>query len=70
MTLVQDIAKELFSMFLCDARLTGAIVALVLLAEGLILRLDVDPLIGGATLLFGCLIILVDAAARETRHRQ
>lgn len=69
MTLLRDIAKELLGMFLADARLTGAILALVLLVAGLILSLGVDPLVGGGTLLVGCLAILVEAAVRETRRR-
>ncbi len=70
MTLLRDIAKELLGMFLADARLTGAILALVLLVAGLVSSLGVELLIGGGTLLVGCLAILVEAAVREARHRR
>lgn len=70
MTLVRDIANELLGMFLADARLTCAILALVLLVAGLILGLGVARLIGGGALLAGCLAVLVEAAVRETRRRR
>jgi hypothetical protein len=70
MTLLRDIVNELISMFLADARLTSAILALVLIVAGLTLSLGVEPLIGGGTLLVGCHVILVEAAVRETRRRR
>lgn len=70
MTLLRDIARTLLGMFLTDARLTIAILALVTLVAGLILNLGVDPLVGGGVLLVGCLAILVEAAARESRRRK
>lgn len=70
MTLVRDIASELLGMFLADARLSHAIVALVLLVAGLVRFAGVEPLIGGALLLAGSLLILVEAAAREARNRK
>ena len=69
MSLLRDIAHELLGMFLADFRLTVAILALVLLVAGLIFSLGVQPLIGGSVLLAGCLVILVEAAVRETRRR-
>lgn len=70
MTLLRDIAKELIGMFLADARLTGGILALVLLVAGLISSLGMKPPIGGATLLAGCLAILIESCVRETRRRK
>jgi len=70
MTLLRDIAQTLLGMFLTDARLTIAILALVALVAGLILKLGVDSLVGGGILLAGCLVILVEAAVRETRRRK
>jgi hypothetical protein len=69
MILLRDIARTLLGMFLADARLTIAILVLVTLVAGLILILGVDSLVGGSVLLAGCLIILVEAAVRETRRR-
>jgi hypothetical protein len=70
MTLLRDIANGLVGMFLADARLSGAIVALVLVVAALTLAFDVEPLIGGAILLAGCLLILVEAALRDARRRR
>jgi len=70
MSLLRDVAHELLGMFLTDARLTVAILALVALVAGLILKLGVDSLVSGGILLAGCLGILVEAAVRETRRRR
>ncbi len=70
MTLLRDIASELFGMFLADARLSAAIAALVLFVAGLTRSLAVEPLIAGGALLVGCLAILVEAAFREARRRR
>lgn len=69
MTLLLDIARELVSMFLADARLTGGIIVLVALVAGLTEGHVVRPLLGGAVLLFGCLGILVTTAWGESRRR-
>jgi hypothetical protein len=69
MTLLREIVGELVGMFVADARLTGAILALVSIVAGLILWVDMRPLIGGAGLLAGSLLILVEAACREARGR-
>ncbi len=70
MTLIRDIAFELVGMFLADARLTGAILVLVGFVVGLRLGLGVEPIIGGGVLLIGCLAILIESAARETRNHR
>jgi Flp pilus assembly protein TadB len=70
MTLLREIAGELIGMFMADARLTLAILALVALVAGLILALGVDPLLAGGALLVGCHLILVEAALREARRRR
>ena len=69
MSILMEVARELLGMFLADARLTVATLALVALAAGLI-ALQVAPLAAGALLLLGCLAILVEAAAREARRRR
>ena len=70
MPLVREIAAGLIGMFLADARLTLAVLALVALVAALILALGINPLIGGGTLLAGCHLILVEAAVREARRRR
>lgn len=67
MTLLRDIVGELVGMFVADARLTGAILALVSIMAGLVLWAGLPPLLGGAGLLAGSLLILVEAACREAR---
>lgn len=69
MTLLADIAKGLVGMFLADARLSGAVLALVLVVVVLTKVLELEPLIGGGVLLAGCLAILAAAAYREARRR-
>lgn len=68
MTLLHDIVREIVAMFLADARLSAAVLALVLLVAALTLGLGVRPLAAGAVLLLGCLVVLVEAAWRETRR--
>ncbi len=70
MTLVREIAGELIGMFMADARLTLAVLALVAITAGLILVLGVNPLLAGGALLVGCHLILVEAAVREGRRRR
>lgn len=71
MTLLRDIASELLGMFLADARLSVAILLLVLVVAALVDGMGLGPLIGGAALLVGCIAILVEAAVRESRrHRR
>jgi len=70
MTLLRDVAAELVGMFLADARLSAAILALVLLAAGLVRALGAAPLVAGGLLLGGSLAILVEAAVREARRQR
>lgn len=69
MSLLREIAAELLKMFLADARLTGAV---LLLVGVVVLLVDVgnrNPLIGGAVLVAGCLLILVATTAIGARRR-
>jgi len=67
MSILGEVVKELFGMFIADIVLTVAILALVLFVAGLIRGLGVEPLVGGAVLLAGCIAILVAVAARDAR---
>jgi hypothetical protein len=69
MSIVGDVFKELFAMFLGDATLALATLFLVAVVGGLVVALRVEPLVGGGVLLLGCLVILVAAAGREARAR-
>lgn len=70
MTVIADVFKELFGMFVADFRLTAAVLALVaLVAAWLALVPDVDPLLPGLALLAGCLVIIVSITALHARRR-
>jgi hypothetical protein len=68
MSILVDVAKELFGMFLADAKLTAATLVLVAIVAALLAG-QVEPLVGGAVLLLGCLALLIEATVREARHR-
>jgi hypothetical protein len=70
MKLIGEIAKELFAMFLADARLTANAIVLVALVGGLLVWLEIDSVFGGALLLIGSLVIVAEAAVREARRRR
>lgn len=71
MNLLRDIVSELLSMFLADAKMSGAILFLVATVAYLVDVIEFfAPLIGGVALLAGCLSILVGVTAIEARHRQ
>ena len=69
MTIVRDVLDALVGMFLGDARLSAAILAVVAVAAGLIDLAPVNPLIGGGVLLFGCLAVVVATVWRAARRR-
>jgi uncharacterized membrane protein (DUF4010 family) len=69
MSIIGDVFKELFAMFLADVRLTFATLFLVAIVGGLVHGLEVEPLLAGTVLLLGCLGILVGTAIREARDR-
>lgn len=69
MTILKDVLAELFGMFVSDARLTAAVLAVVAVAAGLIGPGGVPPLIGGGVLLIGCLAVLLGAVARAARRK-
>ncbi len=68
MNIIGDVFKELYSMFMADAALSGAILALVA-AIAAVDGLGLDHRIGGAALIAGCLAIIVVVTAREARRR-
>jgi preprotein translocase subunit SecY len=70
MTLLRDVIVELVGMFVADARLSGAILALVAVAAILVRVAGAEPLIGGVVLFGGSLLILIEAAVREARRRR
>lgn len=69
MTIIADVLKELVSMFVADARLTAAILALVaLVAAWVEWAPGVHPMLPGFALLAGCLLIIVSITAAHARR--
>ena len=69
MTIISDVLKELFSMFVTDARLSLAILLLVATVAILVAAFPAEPAFGGGLLLFGSVAILIKAVRREARTR-
>lgn len=69
MNILKDVLSELFSMFVADARLTVAILAMVAVASGFIKATNLPPVVGGVFLLFGCIAVLFVSVRREAIHR-
>lgn len=70
MHIIKDVAVELFGMFVADARLTAAVLGLVLGVAALLHVAGVAPLLGGIVLLVGCMLVLGEAVLREARRRR
>ncbi len=67
MTLLKELAVELFGMFVGERRLTVAVLAIVAAAGSLVNFTDFNSLVGGALLLFGCLVLLIESVCRSAR---
>lgn len=70
MSVLKDVLSELFSMFVADARLTMAILAVVAVVAFLIHGAGVSTTAAGVVLLLACLAVLVEAVLREARNRR
>ncbi len=62
MSIFLQVLKDLVGMFMADARMTTAILALVALVALLINKAVVAPLTGGWILLAGCVLLLIASA--------
>jgi hypothetical protein len=67
MTMLRDIVAELIGMFVGEKRLTVAVLAIVAVAGSLVDFTDLNSLVGGAFLLFGCLVLLIESVCRSAR---
>jgi len=67
MTLLKEFAAELIGMFVGEKRMTISVLAIVAATGSLVDFIGLDPLAGGAVLLFGCLILLVESVCRSSR---
>jgi hypothetical protein len=68
MNLVRDVAKGLLGMFVGDAGLSGAILAVVAGAALLIKTEAASTQLGGALLFAGCLAVLIGSVVRGARR--
>ncbi len=69
MSILKDVLLELFSMFIADVRLTGAILATVVISALLIDATRLPPLAGGVVLLLGCIAVLFLSVRREASRK-
>ena len=67
MTMLKELAGELIGMFFAEKRLAVAVLAIVAVAGSLVDFAGSNPLVGGAVLLFGCLILLIESVCRVGR---
>jgi hypothetical protein len=70
MTMLKELAAELVGMFVGEMRLTISLLAIVAIAAILVDVIGVAPLLGGATLLLGCVVLLVESVLRGARPRR
>ncbi|WP_315926422.1 hypothetical protein [Mesorhizobium sp. SP-1A] len=70
MSVLAEVVRELLGMFVADARLTLATLALVAVVAALLLAVHVAPMLAGAILLVGCFAVLIEATVREARRRR
>lgn len=69
MTVIKDVLKELFSMFVGDAWLTLAVLILVLcIALGVHTTPVSMHLTLGFAMLAGCILIIITVTVRHTQH--
>ena len=68
MKMLADMVRELAGLFVDDGALALAIVTIVVLAGIVAALMPGVPLVAGAILLFGCLVVLVLNVARAARR--
>ena len=67
MTILKELFAELIGMFFAEKGLTVAILALVAAVGCLIDFTSLNELFGGAVLLFGCVLLLIENVCRAAR---
>ena len=67
MTVLKEVLAELIGMFIAEKRLTIAVLTIVIIAGCLVNFTDLDPLVGGTLVLFGCLTLLIESVCRSAR---
>jgi len=66
-TMLRDLGAELIGMFVAEKRLAIAVLLTVAAAGSLVDFAGLNPLVGGAVLLFGCLILLIESVCRAAK---
>ena len=69
MSILGEVFSELVSMFLGDARMAGAILAVVAVAALVAFATGLPSIVAGAVLLVGCIAVLVLSVRSEARRR-
>ena len=69
MSVLKEFAGELVGMFVAEKRLAIAVLAVVAVTGSLVDLAGLNPLVGGAILLFGCLMLLIESVCRAARGR-
>lgn len=67
MTMLKELAGELAGMFVAEKRLAIAVLAIVAVTGSLVDLAGLNPLVGGAMLLLGCLMLLIESVCRAAR---
>ena len=67
MNLLKEVGAEFVGMFLGDAWLATAVIVLVAATAALVDLARSGPLVGGAVLLGGCLLILVESVRQGAK---
>ena len=67
MTMLKELAGELVGMFFAEKRLAIAVLAIVAIVGSLVDVAGLNPLVGGAVLLFSCLTLLIESVCRAAR---
>jgi hypothetical protein len=70
MSILKEVLAELLGMFIGDVRLSAAVLGVVALSAVLIELAKIDPLIGGAALLAGCLAVVVEGVLSAARRQR
>jgi hypothetical protein len=65
--MLKELMSEFIGMFIGDARLSLAILAIVASAATLVHLTSIPPLVGGAILLFGMLALLIENVRRAAQ---
>ena len=69
MSVLKELAGELVGMFVAEKRLAIAVLVIVAVTGSLVDLAGLNPLVGGAMLLLGCLMLLIESVCRAARGR-